>query len=122
MNCVFCQPDRQTLVDSQLSAAFLDHFPLADGHALVVPKRHIASIWEMTDEEYMDAFKLVRYVKDTIQKTFEPRGFNVLVNCGEVAGQTIFHAHIHVIPRYAGDESSHNGARLRKLPSGRHCK
>ena len=52
----------------------------------------------MTDEEYTDAFNLARQVKDILQKKFEPQGFNVGVNCGEVAGQSVFHAHIHVIP------------------------
>jgi diadenosine tetraphosphate (Ap4A) HIT family hydrolase len=57
----------------------------------------------MTDPEYTDAFDLVRRVKDLLQEKFEPQGFNIGVNCGEAAGQTVFHAHIHIIPRYAGD-------------------
>ena len=91
------------LAETKLSLAFLDSFPVSSGHALVIPRRHVVSIWDLATEEYADAFDLVRQVKDLLQKKFEPQGFNVGVNCGEAAGQTVFHAHIHIIPRYAGD-------------------
>ena len=96
-DCVFCHPDRPLLAESKLSFAFLDGFPISNGHALIVPKRHIVSIWEMTGDEYADAFNLIRRVRDILQKQFEPHGFNVGVNCGETAGQTVSHAHIHII-------------------------
>jgi diadenosine tetraphosphate (Ap4A) HIT family hydrolase len=66
MNCVFCQYDRSILAQTKLSSAFLDGFPVSKGHALVISKRHVASIWEMTTEEYTDAFDLVRQVKDVL--------------------------------------------------------
>jgi diadenosine tetraphosphate (Ap4A) HIT family hydrolase len=103
MDCIFCQHNRSILAETKLSLAFLDNFPVSRGHALIIPKRHVLSIWDLTTEEYTDAFDLVRQVKDVLQKKFEPQGFNVGVNCGEAAGQTVFHAHIHVIPRYTGD-------------------
>jgi hypothetical protein len=87
MNGVFCQHDRSILAQTKLSSAFLDGFPVSKGHALVISKRHVASIWEMTTEEYTDAFDLVRQVKDVLQKKFEPQGFNIGVNCGAAAGQ-----------------------------------
>lgn len=101
--CIFCQVKGPVLAESELSVAVLDSFPVSKGHALVVPRRHAVTIWEMTAEEYADAFMLVREVKDVLQKKFAPQGFNVGVNCGEAAGQSVFHAHIHVIPRYTGD-------------------
>jgi diadenosine tetraphosphate (Ap4A) HIT family hydrolase len=70
----------------------------------------------MTTDEYMDAFSLVRGVKDQLQKEFEPQGFNIGVNCGEVAGQTVFHAHVHVIPRYAGDVPNPRGGVRNVIP------
>ncbi len=91
------------LAQTELSSTFLDSFPVSKGHALVVPKRHVAMIWDLTTEEYTDVFDLVRQTKEILQHKYEPQGFNVGVNCGEAAGQSIFHAHIHVIPRYLGD-------------------
>lgn len=116
MTCVFCKNDRQILAQTKLSYAFFDSFPISDGHSLIVPKRHVASIWEMTADEYADAFHLVRVVKDLLQKQFEPQGFNVGVNCGEAAGQTVFHAHIHVIPRFAGDVPNPRGGVRHIIP------
>ena len=101
--CIFCHVKDTVLAESELSVAVLDSFPVSKGHALIVPRRHAVTIWEMTPDEYADAFMLVREVKEVLQKKFEPQGFNVGVNCGEAAGQSVFHAHIHVIPRYTGD-------------------
>jgi diadenosine tetraphosphate (Ap4A) HIT family hydrolase len=103
MDCIFCHLNRPILAETKLSLAFLDRFPVSNGHTLVVPKRHVVSLWEMTTEEYTDAFALLRYVKDVLQEQLNPQAFNVGVNCGHAAGQTVFHAHIHLIPRYTGD-------------------
>jgi diadenosine tetraphosphate (Ap4A) HIT family hydrolase len=70
----------------------------------------------MTTEEYADAFDLIRRVKDVLQERFKPQGFNVGVNCGEVAGQTVLHAHIHLIPRYIGDVPSPRGGVRNIIP------
>jgi diadenosine tetraphosphate (Ap4A) HIT family hydrolase len=104
------------VAESKLALAFLDGFPVSNGHTLVIPKRHVTSIWEMTAEEYENAFNLVRQVKDLLQQKFEPQGFNVGVNCGEAAGQTVFHAHIHIIPRYTGDVLSPRGGIRNIIP------
>jgi predicted transport protein len=93
MNCVFCQREHSILAETELSFAFLDNFPVSKGHTLVIPKRHVATIWDLTQDEYGDVFSLVRQVKDLIQERFAPQGFNIGVNCGEAAGQTVFHAH-----------------------------
>ena len=115
-DCIFCQPDRLILAQSALSLAFPDGFPVSKGHTLVVPKRHVVSLWEMTAEEYMDAFDLVRQVKKVLEEMFAPQGFNVGVNCGETAGQSVFHAHIHVIPRYTGDVPNPRGGVRNIIP------
>lgn len=117
MECVFCHLDRSLLAKSDLSRVFLDGFPVSHGHALVVPNRHVASIWDLTEAEYTDAFNLVRHAKDLLQKRFDPQGFNIGVNCGEAAGQTVFHAHIHIIPRYAGDVPTPRGGVRNIIPS-----
>jgi diadenosine tetraphosphate (Ap4A) HIT family hydrolase len=116
MDCIFCQCDRPILAQSKLSFAVLDGFPVSKGHALIIPKRHVTTIWELTAEEYADAFGLVRHVKDVVQLKFEPQGINVGVNCGEVAGQSIFHAHIHIIPRYLGDVPTPRGGVRNIIP------
>ncbi len=116
MDCIFCQSDRSIVAQSKLSFAVLDGFPVSKGHTLVIPKRHVATIWELTAEEYVDAFYLVRQVKDVIQKEFNPQGINIGVNCGEAAGQTVFHAHIHIIPRYSGDVHNPRGGVRNIIP------
>ena len=118
MNCIFCQRDHSILAESDLSFAFLDNFAVSKGHTLVVPKRHVVTIWELTENEYADVFNLVRQVKDLIQNKFDPQGINIGVNCGEAAGQTVFHAHIHIIPRYTGDVANPRGG-VRNIIPGR---
>lgn len=97
------------MAQTERSFAFLDAFPVSKGHTLIVSRRHVATIWELTNDEYMDAFDLIRQVKDIVQEEFEPQAFNIGVNCGEAAGQTVFHAHIHIIPRYRGDVANPRG-------------
>ena len=116
MDCIFCRLNRSTLAETKLSFACLDSFPVSKGHTLVIPKRHVVSLWEMTTEEYTDAFALVRQVKDVLQEQFHPQGFNVGVNCGQAAGQTVFHAHIHLIPRYTGDVPNPRGGVRNIIP------
>jgi diadenosine tetraphosphate (Ap4A) HIT family hydrolase len=70
----------------------------------------------MTEEEYADAFALVRHVKELLQEQFRPEGFNIGVNCGEAAGQSVFHAHIHIIPRYTGDVPNPRGGVRNIIP------
>jgi diadenosine tetraphosphate (Ap4A) HIT family hydrolase len=118
MDCPFCHLDREILAETNLSCAVLDGYPVSKGHSLIVPKRHVTSIWEMTTEEYTDAFSLVRQVKNIIQGQFKPQGFNIGVNCGEAAGQSVFHAHIHLIPRYTGDVPNPRGG-VRNIIPGR---
>ncbi len=116
MNCPFCHTNDSRLAETKLSFAVLDNFPVSKGHVLVIPKRHVATIWQLWDDEYADIFNLVRRVKDLIQNKFDPQGINVGVNCGEVAGQTVFHAHIHIIPRYAGDVLNPRGGVRNIIP------
>ena len=116
MDCIFCHLDRSILAETKLSCTVPDSYPVSKGHSLVVPKRHVASIWEMTEEEYTDAFALVRHVKELLQEQFRPEGFNIGVNCGEAAGQSVFHAHIHIIPRYTGDVPNPRGGVRNIIP------
>ena len=92
-----------------MAIAFFDKFPVNEGHVLIIPKRHIASLFDITEEEGMGIWKLLEEVKEELNKRFHPVGYNVGVNVGAAAGQTVFHLHVHVIPRYQGDVSDPRG-------------
>ena len=105
-DCPFCSNAivAQAIVSNDLVYALADTNPVTPGHSLVIPRRHTPDYFTMTDEERCAAAALVDELRQTLLRR-DPAidGFNVGVNCGAVAGQTIFHAHIHLIPRRQGD-------------------
>lgn len=106
-DCVFCALlGTEILVEDDLARAFFDKYPVSKGHVLIVPKRHAESFFEATQEEKVSVIELLTKVKEQLDERFHPDGYNIGVNVGEVAGQTIFHWHVHVIPRYHGDAGS----------------
>jgi len=82
----------------------------------VLPLRHVVTIWDLSSAEYDDCFRLVRAVQPILAARFSPGGFNVGANCGEAAGQSVWHAHIHVIPRYKGDTPNPRGGVRHVIP------
>ena len=96
--------------------AIADGFPVSPGHALVIPRRVIASWWEATDAERADMLALVDEVKDRLDAELQPDGYNVGFNSGAAAGQTVGHLHIHVIPRYHGDVADPRGGVRHVIP------
>jgi diadenosine tetraphosphate (Ap4A) HIT family hydrolase len=109
VDCPFCRIDRALVAESELSVAFPDARPISPGHTLVVPRRHVASYFDCTPEEKADLWRLVDRVRALVVADRRPDGFNVGLNQGAAAGQTVFHAHVHVIPRYAGDVADPRG-------------
>lgn len=109
--CVFCSLDRgkELITETATAIAFLDSYPVNPGHTLIVPKRHVADYFELTIHEQRALWLVVNRCKILIQKRFNPDGFNVGINVGEAAGQSIFHVHIHLIPRYKGDVENPRG-------------
>ena len=103
--------------ENDFAFSICDNYPVSDGHMLVIPKRVVAEIFDLTDEEYNACFDLVREVRDYLSEKFNTQSFNVGVNCGLEAGQTIFHAHIHVIPRYKGDVENPSGGVRHVIPN-----
>ncbi|KJR48260.1 HIT family hydrolase [Desulfosporosinus sp. I2] len=102
--CIFCTlPGIKIFLENELSLAFFDKFPVSKGHVLIVTKRHISNIFEATSEEMASIGDLLKRVKEELDKTYHPDGYNVGANTGSTSGQTIFHLHVHVIPRYQGD-------------------
>ena len=85
------------------AVALLDGFPVSPGHTLVVPRRHEGSLFDLPAAEQEDIWALVGIVRDRLRSEHEVDGFNVGLNDGQAAGQTVLHAHVHVIPRFEGD-------------------
>ena len=110
-SCPFCkvESEREIIASSNLSLAFYDGFPVSPGHTLIIPRRHVASFFELTEEERLDLLKLVDKVRQVLEDSYHPDGFNIGINVGEAAGQSIFHVHVHIIPRYFGDVSNPRG-------------
>jgi diadenosine tetraphosphate (Ap4A) HIT family hydrolase len=115
-DCTFCRPGRTILVENASGIAVFDKHPVSPGHVLIIPRRHAATVYDLTDEEYADCFQLARDVRPILQEKFNPDGFNIGANCGEAAGQSVWHAHIHVIPRYKGDNPNPKGGVRNVLP------
>lgn len=113
--CVFCKlSETDILVQNEIAQAFFDKYPVNKGHVLIIPRRHAASLFELTEDEVLGIWKLVEEVKELLNQQFQPDGYNVGVNVGAAAGQTIFHVHVHVIPRYNGDVPDPRGG-IRKI-------
>jgi len=89
--------------------AFRDKFPVSKGHTLVIPKRKVSDYFELSFREQSACWFLVNLVKTDLQNQFNPDGFNIGINVNEAAGQTVFHCHIHIIPRYNGDVENPRG-------------
>ena len=103
--CPFCRTEALCVIlENKTAFAVKDSSPVSPGHMLVLPKRHCSGYFDMTDEERCGAHDLIERLKTFIlDRDPSVRGFNIGVNCGETAGQTIFHAHIHLIPRRKND-------------------
>lgn len=111
MSCLFCEriAAGDVAERNDMAAAFLDGYPLSDGHTLVVPLRHEPDFFKLTVPEQEAIMSLARVVQERLGKAGSVDGFNVGINAGEAAGQTIGHAHVHVIPRSAGDVEDPRG-------------
>ena len=103
-SCIFCiKPETEILAENDLALAFYDKYPVNEGHVLVIPRRHVESYFEATPKELAAVNKLLFEVRDKLDTRLSPDGYNIGVNVGGAAGQTIFHLHVHIIPRYRGD-------------------
>lgn len=109
-HCPFCDPDNTgAILANDHAIAIYDGYPVTPGHTLIVPKRHIASFFEATKEEQAAMFELLAEMRRIVLEERTPDGFNIGINDGAAAGQTVMHMHIHLIPRYAGDTSDPRG-------------
>lgn len=109
-NCPFCPPkEREIIASHALAVAVSDSFPLTKGHSLVVPRRHVASFFELTSHERLAMLALLDEAKAAIDRQHGPDGYNIGINDGATAGQTVMHVHVHLIPRYRGDADDPRG-------------
>ena len=105
------------LLENKVGFVVLDAFPVSKGHSLVVPYREYSDYFASTEEEIVGLQKLVVKTKKFLDKKYKPDGYNVGINCGEVAGQSVKHVHIHIIPRYMGDMDNPKGGVRGVIPS-----
>jgi diadenosine tetraphosphate (Ap4A) HIT family hydrolase len=110
LNCPFCTlPKERIFLSNEFGYAIRDGFPVSTGHTLIVPKRHIPSWFETTNEESQGLLKLLSLAKEMLDDELNPDGYNIGINDGPTAGQTVPHLHIHLIPRYQNDQEDPRG-------------
>lgn len=118
--CPFCHPDEdRILVGNDLAYALWDGFPVTKGHTLVIPRRHVSDYFEMSTDDLLACAALLQEARRMLLED-DPaiEGFNIGVNVGSAAGQTVFHCHVHLIPRRGGDVQNPRGG-IRHLMPGR---
>jgi len=118
--CLFCTDPQGVSLDNDLAYSAKDSYAVSPGHTVVIPKRHVASFFELTPEEVAACMELINKEKNHIDEEFNPDGYNVGVNVGPAAGQSIFHVHIHIIPRYTGDVENPQGGVRHVIPKKGH--
>lgn len=108
--CPFCPPPADRIVASNgLAVAIRDGYPVSPGHTLVIPKRHVTSLDDMTKDESNAMWSLLAGARAKLDAELEPDGYNLGVNDGRAAGQAVMHLHVHLIPRFAGDRPDPRG-------------
>jgi len=115
--CPFCDvnPDR-VIAETALTLTMRDAFPVSPGHTLIVPKRHFQSLFDASDDEAAEIWQALRLATADLSRSLHPDGYNVGVNVGAAAGQTVMHLHLHLIPRYCGDQPDPRGGIRRVFP------
>jgi len=118
--CIFCGEvlgQKEIVAENKTCLAFFDGFPVSLGHMLIISKRHAQTFFDLTQEEQNDMADLLNQCKKIVDERFAPQGYNVGLNCGEVAGQSLMHVHCHLIPRYSGDVENPRGGVRGVIPS-----
>ena len=120
--CLFCVIKKEEITDeNEFAYATFDSYPVSIHHCLIVPKRHIGDYFELNENEVAACNQLIKKIKNKIEaKDKTVKGFNIGVNSGKVAGQSIMHCHIHLIPRREGDVENPQGGVRGVIPSKQH--
>ena len=108
--CPFCAivPD-EILIDGPIAVARRDTYPVSKGHTLIIPRRHVVSFFDTTEDERKVMLALLDEARALIDREHKPDGYNIGINDGQAAGQTVMHLHIHLVPRYRGDKADPRG-------------
>jgi len=115
--CPFCTlPTERIVQENEHAVLIFDGYPVSPGHSLVIPKRHIDSFFDTTDAERAALFVLLDKAKALVDQNHRPSGYNIGINDGAAGGQTVPHLHIHLIPRYDGDQADPRGGVRWVLP------
>ncbi len=101
--CLFCNDKLPYVLENGTCAAFFDKHPVSRGHMLIIPKAHKTDYFQLSCQEKQDMDALITAGKRLLENTYSPDGYNIGFNCGLSAGQSVFHCHCHLIPRYQGD-------------------
>jgi diadenosine tetraphosphate (Ap4A) HIT family hydrolase len=115
-DCPFCAR-AESVLQNNLAYARYDKYPVTQGHLLLIPFRHMASFFEATQEERLALLSLLDEAKQLLDRLHRPDGYNIGVNVGDCAGQTVWHMHIHFIPRHSGDVSDPRGGVRGVIPA-----
>ena len=117
-DCLFCNiPQERIVLENDLAYAVRDGYPVTEMHSMIIPKRHIRDYFDLTTDELLACDQLIRSLKKEISNSDSSvNGFNIGMNSGESAGQTIFHCHIHFIPRRTGDVENPRGGVRHIIP------
>lgn len=121
-NCVFCgikkaiNEDRIIYEDDNW-IAILDNYPVSDGHTLLISKQHYETYFNLPPYIQKDMYIIIQKIRCELQERYNPDGWNIGCNCGEAAGQTVMHFHMHIIPRYKGDCENPRGGVRGVIPS-----
>ena len=118
-DCIFCKEfDRdKILFETTQWIAVYDGYPVSEGHVLLIPKEHCETFFDLSDQLLESLKHRLEDVKNILDSKFHPSGYNIGVNCGKSAGQTVPHCHIHIIPRYDGDVEDPRGGVRGVIPS-----
>lgn len=109
-SCPFCSlPKKRIVFESPAALVIRDLFPVSLGHTLIIPRRHVASFFETTKEERDQLVALLDAAKRGLDEQLKPAGYNIGINDGQAAGQTVMHLHLHLIPRFEGDSPDPRG-------------
>ena len=120
--CLFCNTkNKEYIFENNLAYSTFDTYPVSKFHLLIVPKRHIKNYFKLTNNEMIACNKIILLSKNKIEQMDQTiKGFNIGINCGKVAGQSIMHCHIHLIPRREGDVENPQGGVRGVIPSKQH--
>ena len=122
--CLFCNiKESGSTLENELAYVSYDTYPVAYGHCLIIPKRHVKNYFDLSEQEIIACYHLIKKIKIKIENDDDSvQGFNVGTNSGIVAGQSVMHCHIHLIPRRKGDVENPQGGVRSVIPSKQHYK